>query len=98
MKGNRIIWGFVSLVVLTTIAVSFGTMKDILKASPTAQPKNQEEDIKKDFPTVEYENQRLIDEARKIKTQKYGRHQVLFPDITRDTESRRIIHKIRLDY
>lgn len=89
MKSNRIIWGLVSLVVLTTIAVSFGTMssysqKDTAKPSPTAQPNIQIEDIKKDFPSIEYANDRVIDEARKLKSQKYDKYPDLDRDITED--------------
>ena len=79
----------VSLVVLTTIAVSLGAMrgysqKDTVKPSPSVQPKSQEEDDKKDFPSVDYANERIIDEARKLKSQKYDKYPVLDRDLIED--------------
>jgi len=45
-------------------------------------------DIKKDFPHVEYANEKIIDEARKVKSEKYNNGLgVSSPDISKDIES-----------
>lgn len=62
------------------------------KANPNPS-KQFVNDIKKDFPSVEYVSERITDEARKVKSEKYNQNsRVLFPDISEDTESNSFLH------
>lgn len=75
MKSNRIMWGLVSLVVLITIAVSFGTMVGhSQKGVSKEQEKNPFEDLN-GHPIVEYDDPEPVNaeerEVRKIKNKRY---------------------------
>lgn len=83
MKSNRIIWGLVSLVVLVTIAISLGTMTS---HSQKDTSKEQENEGYKDFPSVEYSSERIVDEVRKVKSQKYNKYKILDPNISKDNK------------
>lgn len=81
MKSNRIIWGIISLVVLTTIAVSFGTLsshsqqKSINQSQPTPTPGSTGfEDLTK-YAVADYDapasNNAAEREERKTKSKRY---------------------------
>ncbi len=84
MRNNRIIWGLVALVVLTTIAISLGTMSShsqqdtSKKQDNKGQEKNQDrkgyEDVSK-YPIVDYnapESENDVErEERKLKNKRY---------------------------
>jgi len=55
--------------------------------SPTPDPKSSQrslDDIKKNFPSVEYTSELAGDESRKAKSAKYDKYKVLNPEITED--------------
>nr|MBA3634419.1 hypothetical protein [Acidobacteriota bacterium] len=56
---------------------------------PTAQSKTSKrstDNIKKDFPYVDYANEQVVNEARAIKSEKYNKYKVLEPDISEDNK------------
>ncbi len=57
-------------------------------SSPLAESetsKQLKDEIKKNFPHVNYENERVIDEDRAVKSEKYNKYRVLEPGITTDS-------------
>jgi hypothetical protein len=77
MKSNRIIWGIVALVVLVTIAVSFGTISSYSqKETPKEQDKNPFGDLSK-YPIAEYDAPEPANaaerEERQIKNKRYDK-------------------------
>jgi len=79
MKSNRIIWGLVTLIVLTTIAVSLGTMsshsqQDTSKKQDNKQDNNGSEDLSKyaiaDYDAPEPDNA-IEREKRILKNKRY---------------------------
>jgi len=75
MKNNRIIWGLVALVVLTTLVVSFGTMSSHSQQDNSKkQDKNPFGDLSK-YPVVDYDEPEFANdperEERKIKNKRY---------------------------
>lgn len=74
-KSNRIIWGLVALVVLTTLAISFGTMSGhSQRDNSKAQDSRGYEDVTK-YPIVDYDapepENALEREERKLKNKRY---------------------------
>jgi hypothetical protein len=54
--------------------------------TPNATKPSQQsiDEIRKNFPSVDYINDRAVDESRQNKSSKYGRHKVLYPEIYED--------------
>ena len=85
MKRNRIMWGFVVLVVLTTIAVSLGTLKSRSQQKPQPTPTQANNggyyDLTK-YAIVDYDAPEPAGvkerEERRLKSQRYdGQHWVM---------------------
>jgi len=85
MKRNRIMWGFVMLVVLTTIAVTLGTLESRSQQKPQPTPTRPDNggfnDLTK-YATVDYDAPEPAGarerEERRLKSQRYdGQHWVM---------------------
>jgi hypothetical protein len=76
MKNNRIIWGFVAVLILITIAVSFGTTSYSQKETPREQSNNPFGDLSK-YPVADYNAPESANtaerEERRIKNKRYDK-------------------------
>lgn len=75
MKSNRIIWGFVALTVLTTIAVTFGTLDSHSQQKPQPTPTQQDkgfEDLSK-YAVADYDAPESRDAEERDKRGRAGK-------------------------
>ena len=77
MKSNRVMWGLVSLVVLITIAVSFGTMSSYSQQDTLEKQRDEDiQDLSK-YPIAEYDapasKNAAEREERALKNKRYDR-------------------------
>lgn len=101
MKSNRIIWGLVSLVVLTTFAISLGTMRGHSQQDNSKKQDNKRQEDLKKYPIADYdapESENAIEQnKRKLKNKRYDKRTGLVSDELPVAEDEEVLFTTHFD-